>query len=140
MIDNPVFASFVVNNYFPKKLQPQIRGAELSLDEYAEYQRLLGTVDIDGMTLMEAMRETVANFEDGVTVGPNGTQRSVLAAIRLSYKLEAEFRMMEEYPDLELRIDEAVDRAMAPIEESVPFDQMNVGDKSMENIFKGVGR
>ena len=48
--------------------------------------------------------------------------------------------MMEEYPDLELRIDEAVDRAMAPIEESVPFDQMNVGDKSMENIFKGVGR
>ena len=140
VIDNPVFASFVVNNYFPKKLQPQIRGAELSLDEYAEYQRLLGTVDIDGMTLMEAMRETVANFEDGVTVGPNGTQRSVLAAIRLSYKLEAEFRMMEEYPDLELRIDEAVDRAMAPIEESVPFDQMNVGDKSMENIFKGVGR
>ena len=136
-IDNPVFSSFIVNNYFPKKLQPKIMGADLSLDEYAEYQRLLGTVTIGRNNLMQELRETVANFDERYdTVGPEGTQRDELQAVRESYKMEAEDVMLEKYPTLELRIEQAEDSAAESEEQSVPFNQMNVGDKSMENMFK----
>ena len=139
--DNPVFKSLIVNNYLPKKLRPEIMGAELSLEEYAEYQRLLGTVEISGKNLMAELRETVANFNtDYDTVGPDGTQRDELQAVRESYKSEAEDVMIQKYPTLELRIEEAEDFADDAKDKSLPFDQMNVGDKSMENILKGAGR
>jgi len=140
-IDNPVWKSFIVNNYFPKKLKPEIRGANLSLDEYAEYQRLLGTVEIGGRNIMEEYRYTISKFNPRYdTVGPDGIQHDILQSIRTSYKLEAEFELVKEYPDLEDRIDSALDTSLESLDKSVPFDQMNVGDKSMENILKGAGR
>ena len=139
-IDNPVFKSFIVNNYLPKKLRPEIHGAELSLEEYAEYQRLLGTVEIGGSNLMEELRETVANFDPRYdTVGPEGTQRDELEAVRASYKMEAEDIMLDKYPTLELRIEQAEDFAIDVEENGVDKDQMNVGDRSMKDLLQGEG-
>ena len=140
-IDNPVWKSFIVNNYFPKKLRPSIRGADLSLEEYAEYQKLLGTVKIGGRNIMEEYRETVSKFDSRYdTVGPDGIQRDLLQSVRTSYQMEAEFELINKYPEIEDRIDSALDLSLEPLDKSIPFEQMNVGDRSMESLFKGMGQ
>ena len=135
-IDNPVFSSMLSNSYNPKKLDNEISGAKLSLEEYAEYQRLLGTVKIDGMNIMDAYRDLVAGFDptDGDTIGPDGSQHAQLEAVRFDYKNEAEIQLIDKFPDIDRRIEEALDVLDEAFEESVPNSLLNVGDNSIQDF------
>ena len=130
---NKVWAEFLVNNYFPKKLKPELRGAPLELNEYRDYQESLGKTKIAGKTLMEEFIETVDNFTEFDTRGPDGHRRERLSAVREAYRQRAEEELVILYPEIISRI-QAVDlEEEAASNEDVPFGQLKI-TKSMQDL------
>ena len=129
---NKVWAEFAVNNYFPKKLKPELDGAPLLLHEYRDLQRLLGTVKLSGRTLMEEMIFAVDNFSELDTRGPDGYRREKLSAVRHAYKQEAERQTKDLYPEIFERI-YAVD---LEDEEAINQDNPMILDKTTERLLQ----
>ena len=129
--DNPVYKSFIQNRYFPKKLKQDLdgEGVTLTLPQYAEFQKLLGTLKEDGRTLIEAMRYEVDNFTSEDTIGAEGGRHALLSSVRTQYRWMAIDEMYKRYPELEAQ-KEALDEEQARKAES--NDMSPVGPKSLE--------
>ena len=101
----------------------------MTLPQYAEFQKLLGTLKEDGRTLIEAMRYEVDNFTSEDTIGAEGGRHALLSSVRTQYRWMAIDEMYKRYPELEAQ-KEALDEEQARKAES--NDMSPVGPKSLE--------
>ena len=130
---NRVWAEFAVNNYFPKKVEPEIDNAPLFPHEYAKLQELLGTIKIEGKGIYDAMLDTANSFTEYHTRGPD--RAIFLNAQREKYLDEAKRLVLELHPEIVERIRDVELEKNASSYEQQPFEEL-VPEKSFQDFLQ----
>lgn len=129
---NKVWQQFAVNHYFPKKLDPVVHGADLLPHEYADLQKFLGTLTMEGKDIYAMMGAQVDAFGKDDQKGPDSYRSHKLDGIRKAYKAAAERMLLKKYPEIIERIEAVeIDKNISAYNDQ-PFEQ----EKSMMDFLQ----
>jgi len=141
-----VYAHILNTRFFPSKLPPHIshKGAQvkLTMEQYGEYQKLLGEQKLGGKNIMDRLQVLVNTpFFIGAADGEEGLQRKILERYVNAYKQAAKKTLMVKNPDIIGRLQSEKLRQRKELTKQPTFDLQGgtTGDATTQNIMQMIG-